>query len=87
MRLMSSGFRKNFEEYARRCVELSRHADTETRARLLRMARDYMRAAMEEEVANGLGRLNGSGRSASNKTREPQPARIRQFLQRMNGTG
>jgi hypothetical protein len=49
VRLMSSGFRKNFEEYARRCLELARLADTETRARLLGMARDYMRAAKEGE--------------------------------------
>jgi hypothetical protein len=74
---MSSGFAKNFQEYARRCVELSRHADMETCALLLMMARDYMRAAMEEEVANGLGRLKGFGRSASDKTPEPQPVRIR----------
>jgi hypothetical protein len=77
VRLMSSGLRKNFEEYARCCLELARHADTETRTRLLRMARDYMRAAMEEEVVSGLGRLKGFGRSASNKTREPQRVRIR----------
>jgi hypothetical protein len=60
VRLVSSGFRKNFEEYARRCVELARHADIETRARLLRMARDYMRAANEGE--------HRSGRSASSET-------------------
>jgi hypothetical protein len=51
---MSSGFAQNFQEYARRCVELSRHADMETCAMLRMMARDYMRAAMEEEVASGL---------------------------------
>jgi hypothetical protein len=60
MRLMSSGFAKNFQEYAWRCVELARHADTETRARLLRMARDYIRAANEGE--------HRSGRSASSET-------------------
>jgi hypothetical protein len=34
VRLMSSGFGKNFEEYASRCLELARDADTETRTRL-----------------------------------------------------
>jgi hypothetical protein len=60
VRFVSSGLRKNFEEYARRCVDLARHADTETRTRLLRMARDYMRAAKEGE--------HRSGRSASSET-------------------
>jgi hypothetical protein len=39
---------------------LARDADTETRTRLLRMARDYMRAANEGE--------HRSGRSASSET-------------------
>jgi hypothetical protein len=54
VRLMSFGFRKNFEEYARRCLELARYADTERRGRLLRMARDYLRAAKEGEHRSGM---------------------------------
>jgi hypothetical protein len=63
---MSSGFAKNFQEYARRCLELSRHADTETRTMLLMMARDYMRAAMEGLRPVRVG-----------QDPEPQPVRIR----------
>jgi hypothetical protein len=43
---------KEFEAFARDCVQLSAQADTpELRERLLSMARDWMRAAMEEDGA------------------------------------
>jgi hypothetical protein len=43
---------KKFEAFARDCVQLAAQADTpELRERLLSMARDWMRAAMEEDQA------------------------------------
>jgi hypothetical protein len=52
-RPMSSGSAaKEFEAFARDCVQLAAQADTpELRERLLSMARDWMRAAMEEDGA------------------------------------
>jgi hypothetical protein len=52
-RPMSSGSAaKEFEAFARDCVQLAAQADTpELRERLLSMARDWMRAAMEEDDA------------------------------------
>jgi hypothetical protein len=47
---MSSGKEKEFETYARDCVKLAEQADTrELRESLLDMARDWMKAAMDEE--------------------------------------
>jgi hypothetical protein len=50
---MSSGLAaKEFEVFAGDCVQLPAQADTpELRERLLSMARDWMRAAMEEDNA------------------------------------
>ena len=50
---MSSGSAsKEFEAFARDCLQLAAQADTpELRERLLSMARDWMRAAMEEDDA------------------------------------
>jgi hypothetical protein len=50
---MSSGSAaKEFEAFARDCVQLAAQADTpELRERLLSMARDWMRASMEEDDA------------------------------------
>jgi hypothetical protein len=50
---MSSGSAsKEFEAFARDCVQLAAQANTpELRERLLSMARDWMRAAMEEDEA------------------------------------
>jgi hypothetical protein len=52
-RPMSSGSAaKEFEAFARDCVQLAAQADTpELRERLLSMARDWMRAAIEEDDA------------------------------------
>ena len=52
-RPMSSGSAaKEFEAFARDCVQLAAQADTpELREKLLSMARDWMRAAMEEDDA------------------------------------
>ena len=49
---MSSGSAaKEFEDFARDCAQLAAQADTpELRERLLSMARDWMRAAMEEDA-------------------------------------
>ena len=48
---MSSGSAsREFEAFAHDCVQLAAQADTlELRERLLSMARDWMRAAMEED--------------------------------------
>jgi hypothetical protein len=53
---MSSGSAaKEFEAFARDCVQLAARADTpELRERLLSMARDWMRAAMEGRQGFGL---------------------------------
>jgi hypothetical protein len=50
---MSSGSTaKEFEAFARDCVHLAAQADTpELRERLLSMARDWMRAAIEKDDA------------------------------------
>ena len=55
---MSSGSAsKEFEAFARDCVQLAAQADTpELRERLLSMARDWMRAAMEEDAAPSTNR-------------------------------
>jgi hypothetical protein len=51
-RPMSSGSAKEFEAFARDCVQLAAQADTPVlREKLLSMARDWMRAAMEEDEA------------------------------------
>jgi hypothetical protein len=52
-RPMSSGLvSKEFEAFARDCVQLAAQADSqELRERLLSIARDWMRAAMEEDDA------------------------------------
>jgi hypothetical protein len=55
---MSSGSAaKEFEAFARDCVQLAAQADTpELREKLLSMARDWMRAALEEDDAALTGR-------------------------------
>jgi hypothetical protein len=56
-----------FEEYARRCSELARQADTPDRSkRLLKMAQEYMQAAGDlgtSSEAPDRPRLEGSSRS------------------------
>jgi hypothetical protein len=48
--LSSGSAAKDFEAFARDCVQLAAQADTpELRERLLSMARDWMRAALEDE--------------------------------------
>jgi hypothetical protein len=47
---MASGSANEFEEFARDCVRLAEHADTpELRAKLLALAREWMRAVMTDE--------------------------------------
>jgi hypothetical protein len=47
---MSSGSAKEFEEFARDCVRLAERADTpELREKLLSLAREWMRAVIDEE--------------------------------------
>jgi hypothetical protein len=61
---MSSGLAaKEFEAFARDCVQLAAQADTpELRERLLSMARDWMRAAMERTTRRRqAGALCGAG--------------------------
>jgi hypothetical protein len=55
---MSSGSAaKEFEAFARDCVQLAAQAGTpELRERLLSMARDWMRAAIEEDDAPSTNR-------------------------------
>ena len=44
---MSSGSKKEFEEFARDCVRLAEQADTpELREKLLNLAREWMRSVM-----------------------------------------
>jgi hypothetical protein len=44
---------KEFESYARDCVRLAEQADTPLlREKLLQMAREWMRAVMDEEDTN-----------------------------------
>ena len=46
---MSSHATKDYEAFARDCVNLANHANTPAlRQRLMDMARDWMRASMEE---------------------------------------
>jgi hypothetical protein len=49
------GSAKEFEAYARDCVRLAKHPDAppEVREQLLKMARDWMLAAMAEEDEGG----------------------------------
>jgi hypothetical protein len=58
---------QKFEEYARRCSELARQADTPERSeRLLKMAQEYMQAAGDlgtSSEAPDQPRLAGSSRS------------------------
>jgi hypothetical protein len=64
----SMSFQK-FEEYARRCSELARQADTPERSeRLLKMAQEYMQAAAGLGTSEARDRLclQGSSRSISN---------------------
>ena len=47
---MSSKSAKEFEEFARDCVRLAEQADTqELREKLLNLAREWMRAVMDDE--------------------------------------
>ena len=47
---MSPGSAKEFEEFAQDCVRLAEQADTpELRAKLLNLAREWMRAMMPDE--------------------------------------
>jgi hypothetical protein len=47
---MSSESAKEFEEFARDCVRLAQQADTpELREKLFNLAREWMRAAMDDE--------------------------------------
>jgi hypothetical protein len=47
---MSSGREKEFDQYARECVRLAeRVEDRELRENLLRQAREWMQAEMDEE--------------------------------------
>jgi len=47
---MSSGSKKEFEEFARDCVRLAEQADTpELREKLLNLAREWMRRAPEKD--------------------------------------
>jgi hypothetical protein len=62
---MSSGSAaKEFEAFARDCEQLAEQADTpELREKLLSMAREWMRAAMEEDdAAPSTGRALRRGR-------------------------
>ena len=65
---MSSGSAaKEFEAFARDCVQLAAQADTpELREKLLSMARDWMRAALEEDDA-----APSTGRPARRRTFRP----------------
>ena len=48
--VMPSGSAHEFEEFARDCVRLAEQADTqELREKLLNLAREWMRAVIEEE--------------------------------------
>ena len=59
---MSSHTTKDYEAFARDCVNLANHANTPAlRQRLMDMAREWMRASMEEQnssasVAHGKGK-------------------------------
>jgi hypothetical protein len=54
---MSPDTEKDFDKYARECVRLADQADTpELREQLLTMARDWMRAVMDEEDAHKTAR-------------------------------
>jgi hypothetical protein len=47
---MSSGSANEFEDFARDCVRLANQADSpELREKLLNLAREWMRAVMDEE--------------------------------------
>ena len=47
---MSSGREKEFDQYARECVRLAEGVeDPELREKLLRQAREWMQAEMDEE--------------------------------------
>jgi hypothetical protein len=49
---MSAGSAKEFADFARDCVNLAQQADTpELRKKLLSLAREWRRAAMEEQDA------------------------------------
>ena len=49
---MASGAEREFNEFARDCVRLAEQADTpELREKLLNLAREWMRAVMDEEDA------------------------------------
>jgi hypothetical protein len=53
---MSSTAAQEFENYARDCVKLAKQDNTppELRDQLLKMAREWMHAAMDEEETNSL---------------------------------
>jgi hypothetical protein len=51
---MSSGKEKEFDSYARDCVQLADQADTpELREAMINMAREWMQAVMDEEDGSG----------------------------------
>jgi hypothetical protein len=60
---MSSGREKEFDQYARECVRLAeRVEDPELRENLLRQAREWMQAEMDEE--DGAASLPQSAKSS-----------------------
>ena len=57
---MSSGREKEFDQYARECVRLAEGSKTpELREKLLRQAREWMQAEMDEEDGADIEPLSG----------------------------
>ena len=56
---MSSGREKEFDQYARECVRPRGVEDPELREKLLRQAREWMQAEMDEEDGADIEPLSG----------------------------
>jgi hypothetical protein len=57
---MSSGREKEFDQYARECVRLAEGVgDPDLREKLLRQAREWMQAEMDEEDGADIEPLSG----------------------------
>jgi DNA primase len=57
---MSSGREKEFDQYARECVRLAEGVDdSDLREKLLRQAREWMQAEMDEEDGADIEPLSG----------------------------
>jgi hypothetical protein len=57
---MSSGREKEFDQYARECVRLAKGVeDPDLREKLLRQAREWMQAEMDEEDGTVIASSSG----------------------------